>query len=276
VDDFSTVDPFGGVEPFGGEVEQVPLTSSPLVGVIVQVRFPPILRIPEPPFVAAFQDSIRSSYPVTHAETTAGIVMDPSLGPQPRRTEQVWRFEDLEGNWTVSLGMGFMSLDVSRYTDRAELVERFHRVLGSLEADINPRSITRLGVRYVDRVELVADLPPLERLVRTEVLGMAGAPVGVREHMAQTLTDTLFVTDGAKLRARWGTVPAGVVLDPFHGAPPRVPSWILDLDMYGDSDRIPLDVGEVTERVGAYAARIYRFFRWVVSDEFLRWHGGEP
>lgn len=43
---------------------EVPLKSAPLIRVIAQVRFPPILSIEKQEFVASFQEAIRDKYPI--------------------------------------------------------------------------------------------------------------------------------------------------------------------------------------------------------------------
>jgi hypothetical protein len=42
---------------------EVPLINAPLVRVIAQVRFPPILSIEQQAFVGSFQEAIRAEYP---------------------------------------------------------------------------------------------------------------------------------------------------------------------------------------------------------------------
>ncbi len=266
---------FSSIQPFGGEeVEEVPLPSAPLVGVIAQVRFPPVLALGgELSAVAAFQDAVRDIYPVLRSETSAELTLSPELVALGQRAERIWRFVDLEANWRVSLASSFVSLDVANYTSRTEFLERFDQVLRALREKLEVKAIDRVGVRYVDRVLLEEGHPPLGDLFRGEVLGLASSDLGSGK-ISQTVTDTLFQTDVGTLRARWGLIPGGMVLDPLHGPAPDSPSWVLDLDMYSASDPREFVPREVTRLAGIYASRIYRFFRWAVSDEFLAYYGG--
>jgi len=55
--------------------------------------------------------------------------------------------------------------------------------------------------------------------------------------------------------------------------PAEDPSWVLDLDAYVTQQAFdPEALRATTEEL---SQRIYRFFRWAVTPEFLRVHGGD-
>ena len=54
--------------------EEVPLKDAPLIRVIAQVRFPPILSIEKKDFVGSFQEAIREKYPILQHEQTQTFV----------------------------------------------------------------------------------------------------------------------------------------------------------------------------------------------------------
>ena len=81
---------------------EVPLPNSPLVRVIAQVRFPPVLSIEKQEFIAPFQEAIRATYPVLHPEQVQGIVLGP-LGLAPGQKQIAWRFRDVEDAFSHGL-----------------------------------------------------------------------------------------------------------------------------------------------------------------------------
>ena len=155
-----------------------------------------------------------------------------------------------------------MSLSAKRYTRRSDLLTRFAVVLHALEGWLNPNVCDRIGVRYVDRVT-GEQLSRLSKLVRSEVLGVVHA-----------LSDTLFqLDDSSQLRGRWGKLPAGATYDPGI-EPAREPSWVLDLDHYTSLPE-DFDLAAIGGKVTEFCDRIYTFFRWAVTDDFMDEFGAE-
>ncbi len=261
--------------PFGPSVKEIPLLSSPLVTVIAQIRFPAVMRIEsDRSFVATFQEAIRKDYPILRTERQLGVMIGPS-GATPQDAATVWRFEtrDPDG-WQVTLASSFVSLSAKRYTRRSDLLQRLAVLLHALDAWLGPQVCDRIGVRYVDRV-MGSHLLHLDQLVRPEVLGLAGAKADDSGAMViHSLSDTLFhLEDDSQLRGRWGSLPAGATYDPGI-EPARERSWLLDLD-HSTSAPQDFDLAEISDRVATFCDRIYTFFRWVVTEDFLTAFGAQ-
>ena len=261
--------------PFGEPVEEVPLPEAPLIVVVAQIRFPPIASIAKQEFIGSFQEQIRESYPVLRQEREVNVVVTPEGIDPAGDSTPVWRFLDRpEGTeWTVSLSSSFVSLDTRRYTSRADFLDRLRRVLDALSSTIGPSTVDRVGLRYVDRVDLNEATDTLAALVRSEVLGMSTVTPGGTAELIHSLADAEFKLHDASLRGRWGCLPAKAQLDRLHGDPVDTPSWILDLDMYSSTVG-EFDVERLAQTAEQFAERIYRFFRWAVQPVFLRRYGG--
>lgn len=265
--------------PFGlEEIEEVPLPAAPLESVVAQVRFPPVTWIADQDSIAPFQRAIYEKYPVLRPERTVNVVVTPEGANQGGRSTVVWRFTDKSQQWQVSLATDFLALDIKRgnYTSRAEFVQRFEEILNALDEFVHPAVYERLGIRYVDRVVLEqsnwqAELRPL---MRQELLGMAGVDLTEDAFMSRTVCDSEFRFSDAVLHARWGLVPANTALDSMHGDPINKPTWLLDLDMYSPAPH-DFEVTDIVERTKDYAERIYGFFRWAVTADFLRRYGAD-
>jgi len=254
--------------------EEVPLPGAPLVRVIGQVRFPPVLSLGEREFIAPFQEAIRAAYPVLRPEQTQGIVLGPQ-GVAPGPMQIAWRFSDVDGGWRVSVTPEFVAIETTSYTSRGDFLKRLRFVLDAFAEHVEPALVQRLGVRYIDRVSGDA-LADIGKLVRQEVLGIVATPFS--EHALHSLTETVFALPGTKeqLLARWGKVPAGATVDP-NAIEPMIdePSWVLDVDMFSNEEH-PFVPEEIVNTARRFTERLYSVFRWAVTDDFLRRYGGKP
>lgn len=251
---------------------EVPLPSAPLVRVIAQVRFSAILSIDTPEHVAPFQERLRATYPHLQQDqqthVSVGLHGQPSVAAAP----VIWRFSDTARDWRISLSRDFLALESVRYTSRTDLLHRLRDVLSALDDTINPTVFTGLGIRYVDRITGAA-LETIETLIQPDILGIDA--VGLRPQAVHTLSEAAFQLDTTRLACRWGRIPAGATVDPQAIEAINEASWILDLD-HTISTEAPFHVDTIIETARGFCERCYAFFRWSVTDEFLRCYGGEP
>ncbi|MEA5488516.1 MULTISPECIES: TIGR04255 family protein [Pseudanabaena] len=264
-----TFNPFTAPPP-----EEVPLKDAPLIRVIAQVRFPPILSIEKRDFVGAFQESIRDNYPILQPEQTKGFAFD-DQGVVPIIPQLTWRFVDVVDNWNwrVSLAPSFVALETTAYLSRYDFLKRLQSVLIALNENFKPASIDRFGLRYIDRV-VGQNLQDISLLVKPQIAGMISTDF--REYIYQTINESLLISpdSGEQIVARWGSLPSGVTFDPSAIAPIAEPSWILDLDMSLSKNR-GFNIESLILEGQNFSERIYTFFRWAVNNDFLRRFGGE-
>jgi uncharacterized protein (TIGR04255 family) len=251
--------------------QEVPLPDAPLVRVIVQVRFPLVVSVERREFIGSFQEALRPAYPVLRPEQTQSLLVT-QTGLAPAQPKITWRFSDIEGNWRVSLAPDFVALETTAYRSRADLLGRLRTVLEALHRHVGPALVDRLGVRYIDRVTGTA-LEQIRDLVRAEVRGIAGTPAA--QQLQHTLTESLFTVGSAQVLTRWGTLPAATTSDSAAIEPIDEPSWILDLDMFR-VEPAAFDVERLLIDTSGFCERLYTFFRWAVTDAFLRRYGGKP
>lgn len=252
--------------------KEVPLENAPLIRVLAQVRFPSILAIEETGFVAPFQEAIRDIYPILQPEQTHGVVIGPQ-GITQISPKNIWRFVDASGNWRVSLAPDFLAIETTSYLSRSDFLVRLEKILTALNEHVKPQIVERFGLRYVDRLK-GEDIIDLSSLVRTEVAGIIPTEFG--NQIYQNISESLFkLTEGQEqISARWGLLPANATIDPSAIEPVDEPSWVLDLDM-SFVERREFSVENLMLDAQKFAERIYTFFRWAVTDDFLRRFGGE-
>lgn len=263
--------------PFGPAVPEVDLPRAPLVYVVAQARFERVASVSNETFIAAFQEAIRDVYPVMRKEQQTAILIgaDGRVVPE-ENSNVVWRFEQEPERLQLTLAPDAITVATNGYTTRRDFMATLRNALNAAETHLRVRYCQRLGVRYINRVtgdELLGKLP---ELLKPEVLGsthvQSGAPGVELVHM---LSDTVYrLADGADFHARWGVVPEKLTFDPAI-PPSDLRSWILDLDHYTTLQEA-FDPGTLSAKAEVMCERIYRFFRWAVTNEFLTEYGGKP
>jgi uncharacterized protein (TIGR04255 family) len=259
--------PFGGPPP-----PEVQLPRSPLVRVLAQVRFPAILNIAKADFVAPFQNIVRAEYPALRSEVLHSIQLAAPDNQPAVDAVQIWRFEDKDHNWRISLARDFVALETTRYTSRTEFLSRMNSIIEALQTTLDPQLTQRVGLRYIDRLQGEA-MDALRNLIKPQFL--MPNEFDYESVAIHILTQALFNSDeGAKINARWGHVPAGVTIDPIAIEPINEPSWIMDFDMFSEAER-SFSAQELTPLLASFAERTYSVFRSMVTDQFLEFYGGQ-
>ncbi len=268
------------VSPFNDEpIEEVALTDAPLVKVLVQLRFPTIASVETNQGIASFQAALNERYPVMRDEREVELAVASNAPAPIQFNASVVRrlFNPDSQGWTVSLASGFVALETSEYTSRAEFVDRWREVLSALtEITPAPRFYDRLGVRYINRLVGEDVTQHLPELVYDEVLGVQvlERDLGEEDDLIAAIAQANFRVGDVQLGARWGKLPpnGGFVpgLDPVGDV-----SWVLDTDVFIESKELPFDIEGIAVASEDAASRAYRFFRWAMTDDFLRRRGGQ-
>jgi uncharacterized protein (TIGR04255 family) len=261
----ATVNPLTSPPP-----KEVPLDKAPLVRVVAQVRFPINLSVDQKDNVSLFQQAMRDEYPILRQEQSMAITPQGII--QPSSQQIVWILTDEAESWQVVLTPTALTLDTSRYSSRSDFIQRWEAILTAFSQFFSPQFTERFGLRYVDRL-VGQDLKDVSLLLQPNVVGLLGGNFG--SHIHQTMNETLFSLhpDYEQLLARWGKIPAGMTFDPAAILPITEPSWILDLDM-SRTERQNFSIESLVEEAQRFSERIYTFFRWAVTEEFLQRFGG--
>jgi uncharacterized protein (TIGR04255 family) len=264
-------DPLLGQPP-----ERVQLDAAPLVRVLGQVQFAKIIKISSEQHIGDFQDAVRGTFPFLERDMAQSIQVDfDGSGVQSRKSEEViWRLFDPTKQWRVSLNPSALTLETSRYTSREDFLKRFRFIIDALARTIRPTVATRVGFRYVNRLERPQDIQDLERLVYVDLVGLLSAPL--RDKVELTISQVQCATHEGRLLVRWGLLPAGATHDPDMAPPANARSWMLDIDSFTTTG-LPTDgfhADALIDKVDTMANRAYAFFRWSVKKEFLERFGG--
>ena len=255
----------------------VMLPRAPLVRVVAQVRFPPILTIRNPDYVAPFQEKIRARYPVLSEDRVANVAVSNSGIPEIVNV-MIWRFYDRfpDWGWRVSLTSDFVAIETKTYAGRVDFLSRLEEVLIGVEKIFNPSSVQRVGLRYVNRLQSDS-INNLHKLIKPKVLGVLSSdkdkPSSLHGAAMHMLTEAHLVAIEGIVKARWGMVGAGYTYDDDALEPRNEATWALDIDM---STELPSFKGqELANTAKKFAERLYWLFREMVTDEFLSFYGGK-
>ena len=166
-----------------------------------------------------------------------------------------------------------MSIETTKYTSRSDFLGRLESLLVILEQSFHPAQIERLGLRYIDRV-VGQNLQDISDLIRPEMAGIISSELQAYIH--QVLHESLFIlpSGAGQIAARWGVIPAHDTYDPYEIEAIDERSWLLDLDISTVQEQ-DFQVESLIQQAHNFTERLYTFFRWVVTDEFLRRYGGE-
>jgi uncharacterized protein (TIGR04255 family) len=182
----------------------------------------------------------------------------------------IWRFFDHRRIYRVSLAPSALTLETIKYTSRDDFLGQLGFLIGALADTIRPSLATRVGFRYVNRIDGEDNVNDLPKLVEPELLGLASAEVRDRVQMA--VSQAQCQTKEGVLLARWGLLPAGATHDPDIAQPSRVRSWFLDIDSFATAG-LP-EEGFVADpliaKINKMGDRAYAFFRWSVKSQFLK------
>ena len=132
------------------EFERVIYERNPLIEVVCQLRFPPILKISHQEPVK-FQEEIRSQYPLfeTNKVNVPPEILDITQNfnlSLPQDTSYNFKSEDKK--WSLSITKDFIALTTSSYERYEQFKERLEAALSIFERIYEPSFYTRIGLRY--------------------------------------------------------------------------------------------------------------------------------
>jgi uncharacterized protein (TIGR04255 family) len=133
------------------EFERVIYNRNPLVEVVCQLRFPPILKISHQEPVE-FQDKVRHQYPLFE---TSQLQITPELLKQFGLTLQheiAYNFKSEDKRWNLSITKDFIALTTSSYERFEQFKRRLREAVEIFASIYYPSFYTRVGLRYQDLI----------------------------------------------------------------------------------------------------------------------------
>lgn len=231
------------------ESPRVIYARNPLTEVIVQVRFPRILRI-ENELPATFQEAIRARFPL-YEDMTVEVGADLPLPPSRTR---IYRFMSEDMTWTVTLTSEFLALTTTRYERWETFEAQLAQPLAALFDVYAAHHASRIGLRYVDvvrRSQLGLSGVAWQELIQPAALGEWLSLADEDDVLGLARDVLLQLDDGARARLRHGLVRSSA--DPES-------AYRIDADFFVEDDRArsAAEVLDVLRQFKTLSGRLFR------------------
>lgn len=248
--------------------EEIPLAAAPLVRVLCQIRYSSVPELVDSDVERVFASLFEEEYPVRGA--MQGMVL-PLAGLAMSSTPELFRtFEDAEGKWKATLAPEFVSLETNSYGRRDDFLARLQKVLEVLSDIRRPPKVTRIGLRYTDRI---VDPQGMQQLVHPALLGLLPELSGETKLKNQVLQTLLEDEGESQVQVRSLFLPPDVSFD-LSIPPVPFQSWVLDIDAFNEIQR-PFETLQIVDTVRTLAERAYGVFHWAVKDKFREEYGAK-
>ena len=254
--------------------ERLQYARSPLVEVICQLRFPPILSIGanEP---AAFQEAVRKDFPryAARQEQVPPKVVKKgnATALEPQKPITNYHFVSEDGRWKLNLTQNFIALSTLSYQRWEDFAARLDQPLAQFIQIYQPAFFERLGLRYVNaisRQRLGLEDQLWDDLIRDHYVGILGQPdVEETEITKCSLDVETPLVGGYRMKVHAGPGLIG------GGKTDKEVKFILDSDFSA--------AGQLTaDSVPAKLEDMHRFalclFRGAITDELHQAMGPTP
>jgi uncharacterized protein (TIGR04255 family) len=232
------------------------LSKSPLIMVLAQVKFAPVLRIDK--FVPDIQEELRAKLPHFVEEQVQEFVLNLAAGNVPPvRTSRRWIFGSANWRNTMVLAEDFVAIETSAYDNFEVFAGQFSNVLELLQKKIGLSRSERLGLRYVDLIR-GEGTKPSNIFIRKELRGLSSASLKDIKSIQSTSISQTTTPLGGRLMIRIVHTDDGTFIPPELAStklqfsnPTKAGEAvsILDIDHNGEfpSD---FDVAAIIKRLG--------------------------
>lgn len=248
------------------EFERVIYKHNPLIEVVCQLRFPPILKISHQEPVE-FQDEIRSQYPlfeVTQPPIPSEFIklsQQAGLSLPNQLSYSSYSFKSEDQEWQISLTKDFISISTSAYERYEEFKQRLKRVVDIFERIYQPSFYTRTGLRYQDLI-VRSDL----KLEDKKWSDLIAKRIGSELHDSELSTSIQTITKNLVLKVGDGQVNFnhGLVILEDSKKDSNETAYLLDADFY--TEQKVENNGKVWNILDQFNQSAGRLFRWSITD----------
>lgn len=251
------------------KTERIIYQNNPLINVICQLRFPPILKI-DNELPALFQDAIRETYPNYNEQS--GLLQISEKKINIREQEDFFdrligqtilkehKFSSADNIWTVVITRTFLALSSTRYEKWEDFREKLEFVFKTFNEIYKPGYYTRLGLRYIDvidRAKLNLSGIDWSELLENHILGIISTPQGkyiknfdckyeieLEDSKSQVALKTSFVRNRVEINGE--------------------NCFVIDSDFFNS---YKTDTDDIFVKLNYLHDRATRLIRWIIKDK---------
>ncbi|MGB3312707.1 MAG: TIGR04255 family protein [Nodosilinea sp.] len=245
------------------EFKRVIYKHNPLIEVVCQLRFPPILKISHQEPVE-FQDEIRFQYPLFEA-TKAQLPSEISKIVQqfglPLQSDTTYSFKSEDQRWNLSIAKDFIALTTSSYERYEQFKQRLEESLEIFERIYKPSSYTRVGLRYQDliiRSKLGIEDKNWSELIAKHIASELHDPE-ISSSIQTIVKNLILKTESGQINLNHGLVTVKESQEDTEEI-----AYLFDADFYAEQKiEGNEDVWNVLNQFNQSAGRL---FRWSITD----------
>lgn len=242
------------------EFERVIYSRNPLVEVVCQLRFPPILKISHQEPIE-FQDEVRLKYPLFE---TSQFQITPELLKQfglPLQHDVSYNFKSEDKRWNLSIAKDFIALTTSSYERFEHFKQRLIEAVEIFERIYNPSFYTRVGLRYQDLI--IRSRLNLEDKNWSDLISDKFLPelhdVDLASSIETIMKNISLVEKDGKITLNHGLVPINDQINKINEI-----AYLFDADFYTEQ-KIELN-GDVWNVLNKFNQSAGKLFRWSITD----------
>ena len=251
---------------------RVVFNKNPLYSVMAEVRFPTILLI-QANAPVEFQESVRAEFPGYSVVGPAVGSLPPDIPEQVQAiirsslpgilggVEKAHQFTTADGNWTVHLTSGSLSLTCKKYPRWEEFRRRLHSVFDPFMRIYRPPFASLIGLRY-------------QNAIRRNALGLASVPWAkllkpfiADELAADGIDETEIINNVHRFELNLGSVGRVQVQ---HGVAMYKPTSerVYSIDNNFTSNQ-RVELNDVYTRLDAFNGYSGSLFRYCITDQLF-------
>ncbi|MGI8403215.1 MAG: TIGR04255 family protein [Thermomicrobiales bacterium] len=252
--------------------------NPPIALAVAQVHFPERLSTQDPEVIARFHENIEKLFPETRQisgfsfEFAVGQPGDLQAGLSNIATPVIRQFHDVDQNWLSGLSPDNLTLECRKYEGFESFLIRFKLLVQALIDTVNPKSLRRLGLRYINEVRDGAS--PLPLVVNDELRG-AQSNSALSNTLVTSHQIMQFVHGNTQVNLQHGLFPRGSTVASVSGSVPQDAFYLIDTDVVKGFPP-PNDISFSLESALSLLQELHdtasRIFRWSISkpyEEFL-------
>ena len=244
--------------PFSA-TEHIVFEKNTLTGVSCQLSFPPILKIAQE-MPSAFQEAIRTDYPLFEIRPTITVIAPMAPGQQVTQTvTNSYVFSTAESpqpERTLMMTQDSLALTTTAYTRRSEFLAHLKHPLDTLQKVYQPAFFTRVGFRYqnmIVRSALGLKEMPWHELLKPIFVGFASVEQ-LAGRVSVDYSQIQFKGDAGNV-----ILQHGATIDPTTSEV----CYLIDIDVHTE-ERV--EIQDVTEKLKSLNYDALNLYHWCISD----------
>jgi len=182
-------------------------------------------------------------------------------------TLQAYRLQTSDASWTLSLNPDSATLETNSYAGWDDFIEKFSAAVSAVAVVFDPAQCLRLGLRYIDRIQLPDGKESWAGLIKDFVRGVVDTPTFGSSILGADQRHLLLLDEGARCMFHQG-------LEIDEKTQLASNGYLLDYDVFVETPR-PYDAADIATQADKLHAHVGALFKASIEDELFAWLKGD-